>query len=181
LLRHKLAVSPIDDLARGRFQLVIGEIDPLPGDAVTRIVFCSGKVYYDLLEQRRADQLEHVVLVRLEQLYPFPIHEYKAVINRYPNAATVVWCQEEPQNQGAWYQIRHRLQEALTGRTLVYAGRAGAAAPATGIHELHVEQQRALVYAALQGAMITGDGSPTARLTTKPSAPTKAKSVRKSV
>ncbi len=181
LLRHKLAVSPIEDLSRGRFQLVIGEVDPLPAEAVTRIVFCSGKVYYDLLEQRRADQLKQVALVRLEQLYPFPIHEYQAVINRYPNASTVVWCQEEPQNQGAWYQIRHRLQEALTGRALVYAGRAGAAAPATGIHELHVEQQRALVYAALQGTMITGAGSPTARVTTKPSAPLKEKNVRKSV
>ena len=181
LLRHKLAVSPISELASGRFQLLIGEVDPLPPESVTRVVCCSGKVYFDLLEQRRADQLNHVAVVRLEQLYPFPIHEYQAVINRYPNAKDIVWCQEEPQNQGAWYQIRHRLQEALSGRTLLYAGRAGAAAPATGIHELHVEQQRALVYAALNATMITGDSSTTARLTTKPSAPVKTKSARKSV
>jgi 2-oxoglutarate dehydrogenase E1 component len=113
-------------------------------------VFCSGKVYYDLTEARRTDKLDRVAIVRIEELYPFPVEEYARVIARYPNATDIVWCQEEPQNQGAWYQIRHRLQEPLTDRhQLFYAGRPGAAAPASGIHALHVRQQQALVSAAL--------------------------------
>jgi 2-oxoglutarate dehydrogenase E1 component len=182
LLRHKLAVSSLGELSRGRFQLVIGEVDDHDPEAITRIVFCSGKVYYDLLEQRRADGVGHVAIVRLEQLYPFPILEYQATLARYPNAKDVVWCQEEPQNQGAWYQIRHRLQESLDGRSLLYAGRAGAAAPATGIHELHAQQQQALVQAALQATTTEGDASTTARLTVRTRAGTgtgKPKSTRK--
>jgi 2-oxoglutarate dehydrogenase E1 component len=92
----------------------------------------------------------NVTLVRIEELYPFPIEDYARVITRYRNAKEIVWCQEEPQNQGAWYQIRHRLQEPLRkGHELFYAGRPGAAAPASGIHALHVRQQQALVSAAL--------------------------------
>ncbi len=88
--------------------------------------------------------------MRIEQLYPFPSDEYAAEIGRYGNATEIVWCQEEPQNQGAWYQIRHRLQEALQpGHELMYAGRAGAAAPASGIYRMHVQQQQALVKEAL--------------------------------
>jgi 2-oxoglutarate dehydrogenase E1 component len=118
--------------------------------AVTRVVFCSGKVYFDLAEQRRNESISNVAIVRIEELYPFPIEEYARVIARYKNAKEIVWCQEEPQNQGAWYQIRHRLQEPL-GKTheLFYAGRPGAAAPASGIHALHVRQQQSLVSAAL--------------------------------
>jgi len=150
LLRHRLAVTPLAELATGRFQTVIDEVDDLDPVAVRRVVFCSGKVYFDLLEQRRTDGILDVALVRLEQLYPFPADEYQTVLDRYPNAREIVWCQEEPQNQGAWYQIRHRLQEPLSSRDLVfYAGRPGAAAPATGIHQLHVEQQQRLVRTAL--------------------------------
>jgi 2-oxoglutarate dehydrogenase E1 component len=113
-------------------------------------VFCSGKVYYDLLEFRRSEGLDRVAIVRIEELYPFPIEEYAETVARYPRANEIVWCQEEPQNQGAWYQIRHRLQEPLSDRhELFYAGRPGAAAPASGIHALHVRQQQALVSAAL--------------------------------
>jgi len=113
-------------------------------------VFCSGKVYYELAEARRAEKLERIAIVRIEELYPFPIEEYARTIARYPNAKEIIWCQEEPQNQGAWYQIRHRLQEPLTDEhQLFYAGRPGAAAPASGIHALHVRQQQALVAAAL--------------------------------
>ncbi len=152
LLRHKLAVSDLQELARGRFQTIIDEVDRLDSKAVTRVVFCSGKVYYDLLEQRRAEQLTNVVIVRIEQLYPFPADGYEAVLARYPNAHEIVWCQEEPQNQGAWYQIRHRLQEPLVDLdTLFYAGRASAAAPAAGIYQMHVQEQQALVKAALSG------------------------------
>jgi 2-oxoglutarate dehydrogenase E1 component len=152
LLRHKLAVSSLEELARGRFQTIIDEVDPLDPKAVTRVVFCSGKVYYDLLEQRRAEQLQNVAIVRIEQLYPFPASGYEAVLARYPNAHEIVWCQEEPQNQGAWYQIRHRLQEPLVDiDTLFYAGRAGSAAPAAGIYQVHVEEQQRLVASALTG------------------------------
>jgi 2-oxoglutarate dehydrogenase E1 component len=150
LLRHKLSVSSLADLARGRFQPVIDEVEPITDDAVTRVVFCSGKVYFDLAESRRNDNVTNVAIVRIEELYPFPIEEYARVIARYRNATEIVWCQEEPQNQGAWYQIRHRLQEPLAPRhELFYAGRPGAAAPASGIHALHVRQQQALVAAAI--------------------------------
>jgi 2-oxoglutarate dehydrogenase E1 component len=153
LLRHKLAVSDLRELTSGGFKTVIDEVDPIDPSGVTRLVFCSGKVYFDLLEQRRADAQTDVALIRIEQLYPFPAEEYQAAIARYPNAREIVWCQEEPQNQGAWYQIRHRLQEPLLARdALYYAGRPGAAAPATGIHQLHVEQQQRLVRAALKAS-----------------------------
>ena len=114
-------------------------------------MFCSGKVYFDLLDSRRGDGLHNVAIVRVEQLYPFPIEEYAAIMRKYSNAREIVWCQEEPQNQGAWYQIRHRLQEPLSkDHQLLYAGRAPAAAPATGIPQMHAEQQQALVDAALR-------------------------------
>ena len=151
LLRHKLSVSSLDDLTQGGFKNVIDEIDDVQPARVTRIVFCSGKVYFDLLDSRRSDGVHNVAIVRIEQLYPFPTEEYAAVIRRYPKAREIVWCQEEPQNQGSWYQIRHRLQEPLTKeQQLLYAGRAPAAAPATGIYQMHVEQQLGLVDAALR-------------------------------
>jgi 2-oxoglutarate dehydrogenase E1 component len=150
LLRHRLSSSPLDELIHGRFNLLIDEIDPQERTAVRRVVFCSGKVYFDLLEARRAKSQTDVALVRIEQLYPFPGAEYAAVLARYPQAREVVWCQEEPQNQGAWYQIRHQLQRPLRkGQELYYAGRPGAAAPAPGIFQLHVQQQQLLVEAAL--------------------------------
>ena len=150
LLRHRLSSSPLDELSHGRFQLLIDEIDPLDNAAIRRVVFCSGKVYFDLLEARRAQARTDVALVRIEQLYPFPGSEYAAILARYPQAREVVWCQEEPQNQGAWYQIRHQLQrQLLRGQELYYAGRPGAAAPAPGIFQLHVQQQQELVATAL--------------------------------
>ena len=160
LLRHKLAVSTLTELAHGSFRTVLDEVDAIVPAGVRRLVFCSGKVYFDLLEQRRADGLAQVAIVRLEQLYPFPAEGYAAVISRYPGVREIVWCQEEPQNQGAWYQIRHRLQERLPGRTvLMYAGRAGSAAPATGVHHLHLEQQQTLVRTALESPA-GDDGAP---------------------
>jgi 2-oxoglutarate dehydrogenase E1 component len=165
LLRHKLSVSELPELAGGRFMNVIDEIDDLQAGQVRRVVFCSGRVYFDLLEARRADEAREVAIVRLEQLYPFPTDEYAAVLRRYPNASEVVWCQEEPQNQGAWYQIRHRLQEPLTARQeLLYAGRAPSAAPATGIPQLHSSQQRGLVGAALKSTAREDSGRETSRL-----------------
>ena len=153
LLRHRLSVSTLEEFARGRFQPLIEETEALADDTVRRIVFCSGRVYFDLAEFRRNEGHDHVAIVRIEELYPFPIEEYARVVARYRNAKEIVWCQEEPQNQGAWYQIRHRLQEALTNQQqLFYAGRPHAAAPASGIHALHVRQQQALVSAALSSS-----------------------------
>ena len=152
LLRHPLSVSRLEELASGSFRNVIDEVDDVKPSAVTRIVLCSGKVYFDLLKARREAKIDKVVIVRLEQLYPFPADEYEAVIRKYSNAREIVWCQEEPQNQGSWYQIRHRLQAPLSIKDeLLYAGRAGAAAPATGIAALHEQQQKNLVTTALQG------------------------------
>ncbi|MEJ2602184.1 MAG: 2-oxoglutarate dehydrogenase E1 component [Gammaproteobacteria bacterium] len=150
LLRHKLSVSPLSDLSEGRFLTLIPEIDAIDRKQAKRVVFCSGKVYFDLLQARREHEIEDVAIVRIEQLYPFPIEHYAEILQNYPAAENIVWCQEEPQNQGAWYQIRHRLQEPLRSRhTLFYAGRPHAAAPASGIFKLHVKQQEALVAAAL--------------------------------
>ena len=152
LLRHPLSVSRLEELSGSGFQTVIDEIDDLKPSAVTRVVFCSGKVYFDLLKARRETQSDSTAIVRIEQLYPFPSEEYEAVLRKYSNAREIIWCQEEPQNQGSWYQIRHRLQAKLgENQELLYAGRAGAAAPATGIAALHEEQQKNLVTAALQG------------------------------
>jgi 2-oxoglutarate dehydrogenase E1 component len=166
LLRNDLSVSSLEDLTQGSFSRVIGEVDDLPAQQVRRVVFCSGKVYFDLLKARRKDGLRDVALVRIEQLYPFPTEEYEAALNRYPNARETVWCQEEPQNQGAWYQIRHRLQEVLGGRRQVlYAGRAPAAAPATGISKIHDTEQAALINAALHATATEGSARETTRLT----------------
>ena len=150
LLRHKMSVSPITALSDGRFNLIIPEIEAIEPAATRRVVFCSGKVYYDLLEARQVHGINDVALIRIEQLYPFPIDEFAAVIEQYEHVEDIVWCQEEPQNQGAWYQIRHRLQEPLRDHQhLYYAGRAGAAAPASGIFKVHLQQHKALVDAAL--------------------------------
>ncbi len=166
LLRHKRSTSSMAELSVGEFQTVIDDPAAPQAAGVGRIVFCSGKVYYDLLERREADAMTDVALVRVEQLYPFPAEEYQAIIDRYENARQIVWCQEEPQNQGAWYQIRHRLQAALgQDHRLLYAGREGAAAPATGIHALHLREQEALVAAALHAAESEESHRATHRLT----------------
>ena len=150
LLRHELSVSTLAELTGGGFATMIDEIDSLQPARVRRVVFCSGKVYFDLLQARRAASLDAVAIVRIEQLYPFPAQEYSAVLARYARASQLVWCQEEPQNQGAWFQIRHRLQElAGDGRPVYYAGRPPAAAPATGAARIHQAEQRQLVETAL--------------------------------
>jgi len=154
LLRHELSVSSLKELTDGGFATVIDEIDDIAPAGVNRVVFCSGKVYFDLLKTRRAAAQKDVALVRIEQLYPFPSQAYEAVLKRYPQAREIVWCQEEPQNQGAWYSIRHRLEQGLQKdrHTLLYAGRGHAAAPATGISKIHDAEQRELVDAALRAS-----------------------------
>ncbi len=150
LLRHRLSVSPLQDMTVGGFRNIIDEIDPIKPAAVTRVVLCSGKVYFDLLKARRESKIETVAIVRIEQLYPFAAGEYEAIVRKYASAREIIWCQEEPQNQGGWYQIRHRLQAgAGASNEVLYAGRPGAAAPATGIAALHEQQQKNLVNAAL--------------------------------
>ena len=156
LLRHKLAVSSLDELANGSFQLVIGEHRKLAAKKVKRVVLCSGKVYYDLLEEAEKRELKDVAIVRVEQLYPFPRDEVSAELARHASAKEVIWCQEEPMNQGAWFQIRHHLQ-ACTGahHSLSYAGRARSPAPAAGHHNTHVAEQAALVEQALVASVGT--------------------------
>ena len=153
LLRHHLATSTLDELCRGAFQPVIDEIDSMDPHAVTQVVLCAGKVYFDLLEARRTRSLQNLAIVRIEQLYPFPRDQLALVLARYPNARTLAWCQEEPQNQGAWDQIKHRIRRQLSdGQRLYYVGRAVAAAPSTGYRELHVAEQERLVDEALTGS-----------------------------
>jgi 2-oxoglutarate dehydrogenase E1 component len=131
-------------------------------------VFCSGKVYFDLLKARRSAGQRNVALVRIEQLYPFPIEQYQAVLAYYARATDLVWCQEEPQNQGAWYQIRHRLQDLAGSRSVYYAGRAAAAAPATGLIRSHEAEQRHLVDTALNAVTAEQATRSSTRLTPPP-------------
>ena len=159
LLRLKDATSPLTEFYRGSFQTVIPETEEVEANKVKRIVVCSGKVYYDLANARRDRAHKDVVILRLEQLYPFP---HKALANefkKYPNATEVVWCQDEPQNQGAWFQIQHNILENMTdGQKLAYAGRPASASPAVGYHAKHVEQQKALIdaaFAKLKGFVVT--------------------------
>ncbi|MBY6205397.1 2-oxoglutarate dehydrogenase E1 component [Halomonas denitrificans] len=152
LLRHKQSVSSLDDLASGGFQLVIDDPAGPDPDKVERVVFCAGKVYFDLAKARDEAErdLDNVALVRVEQLYPFPREELTGIIERYRKAGQVIWCQEEPMNQGAWFQIRHHLQACVRDdQQLDYAGRAASASPAVGYYQVHVEQQERLVRDAL--------------------------------
>ncbi|MEN5206122.1 2-oxoglutarate dehydrogenase E1 component [Stenotrophomonas sp. TWI700] len=149
LLRHKLAVSTLDELANGEFQHLIGDAKA-DAKKVKRVVLCSGKVYYDLLEDQTKRGQDDVAIIRVEQLYPFPRVALAAELKKYGKAADVVWCQEEPQNQGAWYQIRHHLQACLAdGQSIHYAGRARSASPAAGHMADHIIEQQKLIADAL--------------------------------
>ncbi|UHQ21301.1 2-oxoglutarate dehydrogenase E1 component [Lysobacter sp. 5GHs7-4] len=153
LLRHKLAVSSLDELAQGEFQHLIPDAAANP-KKVKRVVLCSGKVYYDLLEEAQKQGLEDVALLRVEQLYPFPRQALSDELKRYTAAKDVVWCQEEPQNQGAWYQIRHHLAACLAPKqALHYAGRARSPSPAAGHLADHVAEQTKLVADALVNSL----------------------------
>ena len=153
LLRHKDAISELPELAGGSFRTVIPEGDPLDPQAVTRVVLCSGKVYYELHELRNRQGLGHVAIVRIEQLYPFPQRELVAAIAPYRNLLEVAWCQEEPQNQGAWFNSQHHMRQAVREHNrdlyLEYSGRDASAAPAAGYAALHLAQQEKLIRDAL--------------------------------
>jgi 2-oxoglutarate dehydrogenase E1 component len=150
LLRHPMAVSSLDELSSGVFHNVIGEVDELDDNAVERVVFCSGKVFYELLDQRRKNEQSNVAIIRIEQLYPFPEEELQQQLAKYQHVKQFVWCQEEPQNQGAWYCSQHHFRAAIPkGTYLTYAGRKASAAPAVGYMSVHVKEQQALISEAL--------------------------------
>jgi 2-oxoglutarate dehydrogenase E1 component len=153
LLRHKDAVSSLEELANGGFRHVIGEVDPQDADRVTRVVICSGKVYYELRDMRNERGLDHVAILRLEQVYPFPQQELQDMIAPYRNLLEVTWCQEEPQNQGVWFSSQHRMRQVVRNHNrdlyLEYAGRESSAAPAAGYNALHLAQQEKLLRDAL--------------------------------
>jgi 2-oxoglutarate dehydrogenase E1 component len=159
LLRNKDATSPLSEFTKGGFQTVIPESKDLKADKVKRVIACSGKVYYDLVKQREAKGADDVAIIRVEQLYPFPHKAFAAEIKKYPKATEIVWCQDEPQNQGAWFFIQHNIHEnMLSGQKLGYAGRAASASPAVGYSHLHQDQQKALLEAAfakLKGFVLT--------------------------
>jgi len=153
LLRHPLATSHLAEMADGtHFLPVIGEIDPLEPERVERVIICSGKVYYELLEHRRNLEMDNVAIVRIEELYPFPKKAFRDAIAPFRNAHTYIWCQEEPQNQGAWDQIKHRLVRGLRAEDhLYYVGRAASPAPAVGYAPMYRMQQETLIDDALLG------------------------------
>ena len=152
LLRHRLSVSPLADITHGQFQAVIDEVDRLDKAKVKRVLACSGKVYFDLLEARREHGIEDVAIIRLEQLYPFPKDEMQAMLAQYPNANELVWVQEEPRNQGAWSMLlsaRH-LRGCIGERSaLTCVARPYSASPAVGYASLHLEQQQTIIDEAL--------------------------------
>jgi len=147
LLRNKDAASPLSEFTKGEFRTVIGpqnpEIDP---DKVKRVIACSGKVAYDLLKRRDEKKAFDTVILRVEQLYPFPHKAFGAELRKFPNATEIVWCQDEPQNQGAWFFVQHYIHENMSdGQKLGYGGRPASASPAVGYAHLHQEQQKALL------------------------------------
>jgi len=152
LLRNKDASSPLSEFTKGGFQTVIPEHSAevaKNASAVKRVIACSGKVYYDLVKKREEKGAHDVAILRVEQLYPFPHKAFAAELKRYPNATDIVWCQDEPQNQGAWFFIQHNIHDnMLDGQRLGYAGRAASASPAVGYAHLHQDQQKTLIEAA---------------------------------
>ena len=153
LLRHKESASTLEELANGSFQVVIDETDDLDPESVRKLVICSGKVYYDLREQRRSRGITDIAIIRLEQLYPFPQEDFEKCIAQYKNVTAITWCQEEPMNQGAWYSSQHHIRRGITEYFpqiwLEYAGRDASAAAAAGYPALHFSQQEKFINEAL--------------------------------
>jgi 2-oxoglutarate dehydrogenase E1 component len=154
LLRHKLATSTMDELSDGKFYPIIDELDEnIDKSQAKRVVLCSGKVYYDLLQKRRDENITDVALVRVEQLYPYPEKDVSEILAQYKNIKEIFWCQEEPRNQGAWYNCQHRFyrtcHEVHPNTILQFAGRKPSASPAAGYMALHVSEQEAFINDAL--------------------------------
>ena len=158
LLRHKEAVSTMDELAGGTFQTVIGEVERIDPKKARRVIVCSGKVYYDLAAYRRENRIDDIAIVRLEQQYPFPHAAFKAEIAKYAKAKEVVWCQEEPQNQGAWYRLRAYMRaDILDTQVLAYAGRSISASTAVGYAAKHNAEQKQLIEDAFAAKLASGE------------------------
>ncbi|HRK85829.1 MAG TPA: 2-oxoglutarate dehydrogenase E1 component, partial [Alcaligenes faecalis] len=160
LLRNKDATSPLSDLAEGHFMPVIGETDQaIDAAAVKRVLVCSGKIYYDLVNTRKEQERSDIAIIRVEQLYPFAHKAFQAELSKYSNAKEVIWVQDEPQNQGAWFYVQHHIYENMSeGQKLGYAGRAASASPAVGYLAKHQEQHKALLeqaFGARKGFMLT--------------------------
>jgi len=160
LLRNKDAGSALTELAKGAFQTVIGEVDAqIDAKKVKRVVACSGKVYYDLINARKTRGQVDTAIIRVEQLYPFPHKSFAAELKKFPNATELVWTQDEPQNQGPWFQIQHNIFESLdSGQRLAYAGRPASASPAVGYYDKHYAQQKELLetaFSKLKGFVLT--------------------------
>ncbi|MGN6527090.1 MAG: 2-oxoglutarate dehydrogenase E1 component [Burkholderiaceae bacterium] len=160
LLRNKDATSPMSEFTKGEFRTVIPELDAsIDAAKVKRVIACSGKVYYDLVKKREEKKAHDTAIIRVEQLYPFPHKAFQAEIKKYAQATDIVWCQDEPQNQGAWFFVQHYIHEnMLEGQKLGYAGRPASASPAVGYAHLHQEQQKALLeqaFAKLKGFVLT--------------------------
>ncbi len=154
LLRSKAATSTLEVLCEGKFQQVIGDRGPGAAEEIKRVVFCAGKIYYDLAEMRDAENIREVAVMRVEQLYPFPEADLWEFVNEFPNATEVVWCQEEAKNQGAWYQIQHHLQACISEQhELKYVGRPRSASPAVGYYTVHLDEQQILVREAILPGM----------------------------
>ena len=148
LLRHKEAVSSLEELSKGRFRTVIGEIENLDPKKIKRVVLCQGKIYYELLAYRRENNIKDTALVRIEQLYPFPVEAFAEAVGQFSNAKEVVWCQEEPRNQGAWYWLasrQHLVNVLGPKRKLLLVSRPAAASPAVGYYAKHNQQQRTIL------------------------------------
>jgi len=160
LLRNKDAGSPLSELAKGTFETVIGEVDEkIDPKKVKRVLACSGKVYYDLVNARKERGQSDTAIIRVEQLYPFPHKAFAAELKKFPNFNELMWVQDEPQNQGPWFQIQHSIFENLEeGQKLAYAGRPASASPAVGYYDKHYAQQKALIetaFSKLKGFVLT--------------------------
>ncbi len=152
LLRNPDASSKITELTSGSFQCVID--DDCQKDNIKKIILCSGKVFYDIKKQQNLSDKDDIAIIRIEQLYPFPYDDLEAILNTYPNVVEIVWCQEEPANQGAWFSHRHRIQRVLdrlkNNLEITLVSRPAAAAPAVGMMKLHLKQQEELIELALK-------------------------------
>jgi len=150
LLRHPLATNTLEELSQGEFQLVIDDKACTDKQHVTRITICSGKIVYDLYEARQNKQIKDTAIVRIEQLYPFPEAVLQKILALYENLQEIVWCQEEPLNQGAWDYLKHRLHECAGDLDVICVSRPSAAAPAVGSLRIHRQQQQSIVEQALR-------------------------------
>jgi 2-oxoglutarate dehydrogenase E1 component len=158
LLRHKEAVSTLEELGEGGFHTVIGEAENIAARKVKRVILCCGKVYYELAAHRREHKIDDVAIIRFEQLYPFPHADFKAELAKFPHAKEIVWCQEEPQNQGAWYRLRAYFRaDAGPTQVVSYAGRPVSASPAVGYMSKHLAQQKQLIEDAFAPKMSEGE------------------------